>query len=116
LIPWTRGSGLIRRLVYIAFFLEVGLLLIVLPWSPFWDRNYFVSAWPSLGPIVTNNFLRGAVTGLGFVDLYAGFADLALVFAARGSGPRRTMMRAGGPATLSRCAEPGEDDVPHDVL
>jgi hypothetical protein len=33
--------------------------------------------------LLTNNFFRGAVTGLGFVNLYAGFADLALVFAAR---------------------------------
>ncbi len=72
-----------RRLVYIAFFLEVGLLLIVLPWSAFWDRNYFASAWPELRPLLTNNFLRGAVTGLGVVNLCAGFADLALVFAAR---------------------------------
>jgi len=70
-------------LIYVAFFLEVGLLLIVLPWSPFWDRNYFASAWPVLRLIVSNNFIRGAVTGLGFVNLYAGFADLALVFAAR---------------------------------
>src|SRR6266851_4512966 len=83
--PRSRPEGrtLIRRLIYIAFFLEVGLLLIVLPWSAFWDRNYFASAWPGLRLIVTNNFIRGAVTGLGFVNLYAGFADLALVFAAR---------------------------------
>ena len=66
-----------------AFFLEVGLLLLVLPWSGFWDRNYFVSAWPVLGAIVTNNFVRGAVTGLGLVNLCAGIADLALIFATR---------------------------------
>jgi hypothetical protein len=35
-----------RRLAYVALFLEVGLLLVVLPWSGFWDRNYFVSAAP----------------------------------------------------------------------
>ena len=73
-----------RRLIYVAFFLEVGLLLVVLPWSAFWDRNYFASAWPALRPLLMNNFCRGAITGLGFVNLYAGFADLALVFAARG--------------------------------
>ena len=67
---------MIRRLVYVAFFLEVGLLLIVLPWSGFWARNYFVSAWPRLGPILTNNFVRGAVTGLGVVNCCAGLADL----------------------------------------
>jgi hypothetical protein len=32
---------------------------------------------------MTNNFVRGAVTGLGVVNLFAGFADLALVFIAR---------------------------------
>ena len=71
------GSALIRRLVYVAFFLEVGLLLVVLPWSGFWEHNYFVVEWPPLEPLVTNNFVRGAVTGLGLVNLYAGFADLA---------------------------------------
>ena len=74
---------MIRHLVYIAFFLEVGLLLIVLPWSGFWERNYFAAAWPPLQAVLTNNFVRGAVTGLGLVNLVAGFADLALVFAAR---------------------------------
>ena len=70
-------------MVYAAFFLEVGLLLVVLPWSSFWDTNYFAAAWPLLQTVVTNNFVRGAVTGLGLVNLVAGFADLAMVFAAR---------------------------------
>ena len=76
---------MIRRLLYVAFFLEVGLLLVVLPWSGFWERNYFAMAWPALRDLLTNNFVRGAVTGLGLVNLYAGFADLALVLAARPS-------------------------------
>ena len=78
------GRRLIRRLVSVAIFLEVGLLLIVLPWSGFWDRNYFGSALPGLRPIITNNFVRGAVTGLGFVNLLAGLAELMLLFADRG--------------------------------
>ena len=56
------------------------MLLIVLPWSGFWDRNYFGSAWPGLRPILTNNFVRGAVTGLGVVNLFAGLVDLAILF------------------------------------
>lgn len=72
-----------RRLLYVAFFLEVGLLLVVLPWSGFWDKNYFAMTWPPLRELLTNNFVRGAVTGLGLVNLYAGFADLAIVFAGR---------------------------------
>jgi len=73
----------IRRLIYVAFFLEVGLLLVVLPWSGFWEHNYFAVAWPPLLPLMMNNFVRGAVTGLGVVNLVAGFTDLAIVFAAR---------------------------------
>ena len=55
----------------------------VLPWSAFWERNYFTAIWPALQPLVTNNYLRGAVTGLGVVNVFAGFADLTLVFGAR---------------------------------
>jgi hypothetical protein len=66
------------------FFVQVGLLLIVLPWWPaFWEHNYFAFAWPWLQPLLANNFVRGAVSGLGLVNLFAGFADLARVFAAR---------------------------------
>jgi len=68
----------------VALFIEVGLLLIVLPWSTFWERNYFVYLWPLLRPVITNHFVRGAITGLGFVNLVAGFAELAPVFAVRG--------------------------------
>ena len=38
---------------------------------------------PALRPIVSNNFVRGGVTGLGLVNLVIGFADLSLVFTAR---------------------------------
>jgi hypothetical protein len=70
-------------LVYVALFLEVGLLLAVLPWSAFWEENYFAEAWPVIRTIVTNNFVRGAVTGLGVVNLVAGFADLAAMLMTR---------------------------------
>ena len=69
--------------MYVAFFLEVGLLLIILPWSAFWERNYFADAWPPIRLVMTNNFVRGAISGLGLVNLIAGFADLALVFVTR---------------------------------
>jgi hypothetical protein len=76
-------SILIRRLVYVALFLEVGLLLMVLPWSTFWERNYFAYAWPVLRPVLTNHFVRGGISGLGLVNVFAGFAELAPVFAVR---------------------------------
>ena len=71
-----------RRLAYVAFFLEVGLLLLVLPRSDFWDTNYF-AAWPLVGGIMTNDFVRGGVSGLGIVNLVVGFAELTVVLGAR---------------------------------
>ena len=66
--------------------MQVGLLLIVMPWWPaFWEHNYFALAWPPLRTFLANNFVRGAVSGLGFVNLIAGFADLALLFSPRPS-------------------------------
>jgi len=77
---------LVRRFLYVLFFVQVGLLLIVMPWWPaFWEHNYFALAWPPLRSVLTNNFVRGAVSGLGFVNLFAGFADLALLFTSRDS-------------------------------
>lgn len=68
------------------FFVQVGLLLLVMPWWPaFWEHNYFAMAWPRLGALLSNNFVRGAVSGLGVVNLFAGFADLALLLGARDS-------------------------------
>lgn len=72
-----------RRLLLILLFLEVGLALIVVPWSTFWERNYFAQVLPFLGPIMTNNFVRGAISGLGVVNVVAGLAELGAVVMAR---------------------------------
>jgi hypothetical protein len=64
----------------VAYFVEVGLLLIMVPWSAYWDRNYFAAASPLLRVLVGSNFVRGAVTGIGVVSVSAGLVDLAGLF------------------------------------
>jgi hypothetical protein len=49
--------------------LESGVLLICLPWMHFWERNYFLDRYPALIPYLLNPYLRGAVTGLGLLDV-----------------------------------------------
>ena len=39
-------------------------------------------SFPAL-KFLTNNYIRGTVGGLGIVNLFAGFAELAFVFVAR---------------------------------
>jgi hypothetical protein len=83
--PANRREGsLLSRLLLVVFFVEVGLLLMVLPWSAFWERNYFVYAWPALEPLFTSAWFRGGVTGVGLLNLAAGLGEMGAVFGWRG--------------------------------
>ena len=71
------------RLLLVAFFLEVGFALVVVPWSTFWDRNYFAALLPPLQSLITNNFVRGAVSGLGLVNVSVGLTELVSIVLTR---------------------------------
>lgn len=51
------------------FLFEVGVVLLFLPWLSLWDRNYFLSHYPTLRPFLLNPSVRGVVTGLGVLDI-----------------------------------------------
>jgi hypothetical protein len=78
-----RRDPLLTRLLFVAYFLEVGLLLVLVPWSPVWERNYFMDAVPALEGLAKSGFVRGAVTGLGIVNLVAGLVELRSLFSWR---------------------------------
>jgi hypothetical protein len=59
------------------------LILIVAPWSQFWDRNFFAANLPFLAGFIGNLFVRGAVSGIGGVTALAGLAELAGIFGLR---------------------------------
>ncbi len=63
-------------LVFIVFCLEVGLFLVVFPWSDYWERSFFFSMSPGLRVYWDNAYLRGAVTGLGLVNVYISMAEI----------------------------------------
>jgi hypothetical protein len=71
------------RLLLIVFYIEVGLVLTVVPWSVYWERNYFADLVPLLHAITTNNFVRGAISGLGVVNLVAALSELRSLLSAR---------------------------------
>ncbi|MGE0865885.1 MAG: hypothetical protein AB7P34_18445 [Vicinamibacterales bacterium] len=70
-----------------ALLLETGLLLVLLPWSTFWERNYFVEWSPAIEAVLTSNYLRGAISGLGLVNLGAALIELADVLGNRSPVP-----------------------------
>ena len=59
------------------------MILIVAPWSTFWERNFFAEAVPVVEAFLSSPFARGAVSGVGLVTVLAGLAELGGAFAAR---------------------------------
>ena len=57
------------RVVLIFLCFELGVLLMILPWSAFWELNFFLQRYPALLPILLNPFVRGAISGLGLIDI-----------------------------------------------
>ena len=58
------------RFVILSFWLELGIALVLAPWSNFWDSNYFVFQFPAFALLVKNSFFRGAISGLGVIDIF----------------------------------------------
>jgi hypothetical protein len=75
--------------VLAAYFIESGLILVVAPWSPFWDRNGFATYVPLLEPVLASPFVRGAVSGIGAITALAGLAEIGGLFGRRERGSQQ---------------------------
>lgn len=59
--------------LYVLMSIEVGIFLLVYPWiGTMWSQNYFFHLLPEWRPFFMNNYFRGAVSGLGVLNLYIG--------------------------------------------
>lgn len=69
-------------LVVVAF--EMGAMLLYLPWTLYWEQNFFLSHYPLLRRIVLDPSFRGAVSGVGVLDIL-----LAIGWIGSRPGPNR---------------------------
>lgn len=62
--------------IFIAIFVlvcvQVGIMLVILPWTRFWTDNSLLLRNLSLREFVLQDFVRGLVSGLGLVDVWIG--------------------------------------------
>ena len=61
-----------KSLLHVMLCLDVfllGVLLLLVPWLGYWQNNFFLDRYPGLIPILLHPALRGAVTGLGGLDI-----------------------------------------------
>ena len=57
------------RWIVLLIWIELGFVLILVPWSEIWEVNYFLFQYPALGFLLKNPFFRGAVSGLGVMNV-----------------------------------------------
>ncbi len=66
---WMRRLSLV---VFVLCCLEIGLLLVVLPWTRIWTENSLLAGSPRLQVFTQQYFVRGLVSGLGLLDIWLG--------------------------------------------
>lgn len=93
--------SLLGRLLLVIYYVEAGLLLLVVPWSAFWERNLFVERVSWLGEVGTNHFVRGAISGVGVVCLAAAVVELTTFVWSRFQTRRGDAGGENGPESLS---------------
>jgi hypothetical protein len=57
-------------------FLWVGIVLAILPWQDRWTQNTLLISHPMLRNFLDSYFTRGAITGLGVVNLWIAAAEV----------------------------------------
>jgi hypothetical protein len=84
---WSQRLG---SVLLIIICLELGLFLLIYPWSDGWSDNYF--AWAVRGSIQPtwhsfwdNSFVRGGISGMGAVNLWIAVTEVFRLFARQGS-------------------------------
>ena len=82
-------SAKLSVIFYIILCLEIGIFLTLLPWIPQgtlglsdWGNNYFLlyatrkTGWYSLQTVVASGWIRGAVTGVGLLNIGIAFWEI----------------------------------------
>jgi len=73
-VKWHRR---VLAFCFIVFAFEVGLFLLVSPWLSNWDLNWVPVHSRVLSDIWMSRYFRGALSGLGLLNVYVAFAELA---------------------------------------
>ena len=82
--PTRRAQTWQSRLLGIClaiFTFEIGLFLVVFPWmDDAWSINYLQKLIPTLRSVWDDPYFRGALTGLGLVNIYISCLEMIRLF------------------------------------
>ena len=72
--PHYRWFHKVSAVLFITFCLDIGLFLLIFPWTDYWDNfAAFMHVWR---PYLDNLYVRGAISGLGVLNLYISLGEV----------------------------------------
>jgi hypothetical protein len=75
--PVYRLYHKVGSVLFACFCFGIGLFLVLFPWTGFWESNFFSALVPEWHGYWGNSYVRGAVSGLGVVNLYISLVEIA---------------------------------------
>ena len=70
---WRRKLGVV---LFMLVCFEVGLFLLIFPWMQYWRNNSIASLAPWMHELWMSPYFRGALSGLGGINLYISIAEV----------------------------------------
>lgn len=53
----------------------IGVIVLVVPWSPLWDNNHLLLSYPRVATALSFGAIRGIISGLGLLNLWIAIDD-----------------------------------------
>ncbi len=72
-LQWLRR---ILGVCLVIFAFELGVFLVVFPWLRNWEQSWIPVHVPVLAPIWMSHYFRGALTGVGLLNLYVALIEM----------------------------------------
>jgi hypothetical protein len=73
-----RAPSWLRRIeffLHIVLRIYVGVIVLVLPWTPLWSGNHLFGYFPRIADLLTYGAVRGMISGLGVLNLWIAIDD-----------------------------------------
>ena len=70
-----RWAARIFLVIEVVLWVELGMILVVVPWTHAWSENSLILDYPRIRELLSINFVRGVVTGIGLLDIWAGVSQ-----------------------------------------
>lgn len=71
------------------FYFVIGVALLYIPWVPLWTNNFFIAHYAWISVIGQNDYIRGAISGVGLADIWLAYEEFMRLAHSAGKGSPR---------------------------